>query len=50
MGLYSARSAGRAYLTAVLLLAECYLIDDNSALLVDQDSGLVLRGALARQF
>jgi hypothetical protein len=27
-----------------------YLIDDSSALLLDQDSGRVLRGALARQF
>jgi hypothetical protein len=27
-----------------------YLIDNNSALLLDQDSGHVLRGALARQF
>ena len=27
-----------------------YLIDDNSALLLDKDSSLVLRGALARQF
>jgi hypothetical protein len=27
-----------------------YLIDDNSALLLDKDATLVLRGALARQF
>jgi hypothetical protein len=27
-----------------------YLIDDNSALLLDKDASLVLRGALARQF
>ena len=27
-----------------------YLIDNNSALLLDKDSSLVLRGSLARQF